>query len=224
VKIQRGFVILPFLIVASVILVIGYVVYQNISVRDNASSKPPTLSLTPTQTTKLPTGYEVSPTSVVEEYGGKCYENDKYFVVDKGDNSNFLVKYKETPSQELKCLYQLETGDYEITNGRAFWYIKLVDNYLLIDGGTGPPPRGLYIYDLEKRDEAYSGSYSDIKIETDYVEFWKSVDIEVTNDNCPDKDYWEGGGLGTAIEELVKLEFSNMKEVGLKEFRCSPRQ
>lgn len=50
--------------------------------------------------------------------------------------------------------------DYEIPNQAADWFYKLINNFLFIDTGTGPPPRSMTVYDLNKRQPIFSTEYN----------------------------------------------------------------
>lgn len=226
---QKGIVILPILIIIVLLGFSGYFIYHNIQLRKNnlnisSQTTVPSISTTPS----LPATKSI-PTPIKGTNLEECYENDKYYVVIEGfigsAGSNFLVKYKTEDNQQFNCRYIIEENDFEIKNEWAEYFLGLENNFLLIDSGTGPPPRGLIIYNLEKKQKVFSGSYSlPTGIENNYIEFWKPVSIKVTKENCPDKDYIEGAGLGTGIEEHVRLELINLNETSLNEYRCESRQ
>ncbi len=156
---------------------------------------------------------------------GECYENDNYFVVVHPDSGDFLVKYKDGGKTNYECVYKKEATDLEIKNEWADWYLGLENNFLLIDSGTGPPPRGLKVYDLEKRLRIYRTAYSGpVNVSNNSVEFWREISVEATSENCPKKDYWEEKSLGAAIEEHVRFDLINLSETSLNEYRCTPRQ
>lgn len=225
---QKGIVILPILIIVVLLGISGYFIYHNTQLRKNKPSQitVPAITSTPSLPPTVST-----PTPIKGKNYEECYENDKYFIIlaeTPGTiGGSFLVKYKTGENQQFACRFIIEENDFEIKNEWANYFLGLENNFLLIDSGTGPPPRGLIIYDLEKRQKVYDGSYSmpsETYIGESYIEFWKPVSMEVTDENCPDRDYWENAGLGTGIEERVKLDLNNMNEISLGEFRCSGRQ
>src|SRR3989344_4105513 len=164
-----------------------------------------------------------SPTAIPSK--DECHENDKFFVIVDNKTGNFLIKYKSTINQKFNCIYSKNLEDYEILNEGADWYQELYNNFLFVDSGTGPPPRGIAIYDLNKRQMIFSDGYNlPISIENGHFDYWKEIDTQVTSVNCPDKESWEGGGIGTAIEERVSFDLNSLKKSSLNETRCSPTQ
>ncbi|HJZ05651.1 hypothetical protein A2634_05300 [Candidatus Amesbacteria bacterium RIFCSPHIGHO2_01_FULL_48_32] len=173
--------------------------------------------------TIYPSSSNDSPTATPSK--DECHENDKFFVIVDNQTGNFLIRYKSTINQKFNCIYSKNLEDYEILNEGADWYQELYNNFLFIDSGTGPPLREIAIYDLYKRQMIFSDGYNvPINIENGQFDYWKGVDTQVTKENCPDKDSWESGGLGTAIEEHVRFDLNSLKKSSLNETRCSPRQ
>jgi len=220
---QRGIILLPILIGLLLLLGLTYLVYSNYKSR-NSNLETSSLYTTPTL---APAKY--SPTPIKGADLEKCYENNNYFVIEQGATDsvggNLLVKYKSADNQKFDCKYVVEQNDFEIKNEDADYYLGLENKFLLIDRGTGPHPRAFIIYDLEKRQKVYNASYSvPVNLENNYFDYWKGVSTKVTKENCPEKDYYENAGLGTAIEEHVRLQLINMEEINLNESRCSGRQ
>lgn len=198
-------------------------VYQNVQLSNN-TVKIKQILTNNNSTVSLPSAIDSS-TPTVSKNKVECYENDKYYLTINPLSGDFLVKYKTGNKRIYNCIYKVDASDFEINNEGADWYYGLENDFLFIDEGTGPPPRGLKVYDLIKRLKIYSGSYNTpTNISNNSIEFWKEVSIKVTRENCSDKDKWESGGLGTAIEEHVRLDLVSLKETSLNEFRCSPRQ
>ena len=220
---QRGIILLPILIGLLLLLGLAYLVYSNYKSR-NSNLETSSLYTTPTL---APAKY--SPTPIKGANLEKCYENNNYFVIEQGATDsvggNLLVKYKSADNQKFDCKYVVEQNDFEIKSEDADYYLGLENKFLLIDRGTGPHPRAFIIYDLEKRQKVYNASYSvPVNLENNYFDYWKGVSTKVTKENCPEKDYYENAGLGTAIEEHVRLQLINMEEINLNESRCSGRQ
>jgi hypothetical protein len=225
---QKGIVLLPLLIIVVLIGAVGYLFYQNLQLRKKdllIEIRPTPISTIEADPTIIASPkVQLTPTSIIEK--AKCHENEKYFVVIKPKSRDYLIKYKNSDNETYECIYDKGVTDFEIINRGWDWYMQLENDFLLIDSGTGPPPRGFTVYDLEKRLKVYSGSYNlPVDVKNNYFEYWKELPtIKVTDENCPDKDYWEGAGLGTAIEERVRLDLTNLEETSLNELRCSGRQ
>jgi hypothetical protein len=225
---QKGFAPVIIILFLALVAALGYIGYLK-GYFDNLIQKPevspsPLVQVSPSPTPGYTEQSSAGMTREIKENGLTCYENDKYFVIDAGDNSNFLIKYKDTASQKINCLYNNEDGDYEI-KGWAYWYYKLQNNYLVIDSGTAPPPRGLDIYDLAKKQKIYENSYgSIISLDDSSIVFWKISDTEPTSENCPEKTGWEKEGLGAVIYEQVRLILASLEETNLNQMRCSATQ
>jgi hypothetical protein len=189
-----------------------------------------TITPSPMPTTTLSS----SPSSTPKDDEIECHENDTYFVVvGNGNHPGFLVKYKTTSDQNIECTYTVGDTDFEIGIEWAEYYLGLTGDFLLLDSGTGPPPRGLIIYDLAKRKKVFTDSYdlfydrpsfTPLIIQDASLIYWSPKDEEVTAQNCPEKAEYESGGLGTIIEAKVELYLSTLSKQELGEYRCSPTQ
>ena len=162
-------------------------------------------------------------------YESDCVSNNKYFVVQKGliDNvgSDILVKYKSTKDQKYSCEYLTSNSDFQIKNEWAEYVLTLENNFLILDSGTGPPPRRLIVYDLTSRKKAFIDSYSNlITANSSSLTYWSPVDTKPNETNCPKMVEYTSKGLGTEIESRVVLTLSTFNKTELKEYRCSPTQ
>jgi hypothetical protein len=161
-------------------------------------------------------------------YKENCVGNDKYFVIskDKTDEvwSDILIKYKSSPSQIISCQYSKGSGDFEVA-GDAMYVLALENNFLIIDSGTGPDPRGLTVYDLNTRKKVFEDSYSSpVDIQNNVINYWTDSTKTATEKNCPDLKEWQADGLGAAIDAHVSLNISTLTKTDLGEYRCSARQ
>ncbi len=162
-------------------------------------------------------------------YEENCVSNNKYFVVEKNltdsVGANHLVKYKINENQNFSCEYVVEKGDFEIKNEWAEYTLALENNFLILDSGTGPDPRGLIIYDLNARKKVFEDTYSrPITIQNNTINYWTEAVEKATEVNCPELKEYEAGGLGAAIDAHVSLNLSNLIKKDLGERRCSSRQ
>lgn len=162
-------------------------------------------------------------------YEENCVSNTKYFVIESNltdsVGANHLVKFKTSENQNFDCKYVVEKGDFEIKNEWAEYALALENNFLILDSGTGPDPRGLVVYDLNLRKKIYEDSYSQpINIQNNIVDYWTGTTKPVTEQNCPEFKQWEEGGSGSAIDAHVSLNLSTLVKKELGEYRCSARQ
>ncbi len=156
-----------------------------------------------------------------------CQDGGRYRVVSKPTDSvgtDFLVKYTGRGRSIPPCKYVVRPGDFEIRNESAEYFLGLEGPLLILDSGTAPEPRGLIIWDLEKRQKVYTGTYSPpYDIDRDGIAFWMPSG-EATDANCPQAAGWRAQGLGAALETQVRLGFSDLKVVPGTATRCSARQ
>jgi hypothetical protein len=215
---QRGFAIVFFLIFAALLVLGTYLYYQS-----GAQSSQHVADTTAPASTgmRIVTG---------EVAGIICYENAQYVVIAK-DNTpdvgiDLLVKYKSSPEQQIACTYTVQAGDYEIKNGNgAQYYYTITGNFLITDNGTAPDPRGLAVFDLEKRALVFTDRYSKpISVDGTTVQYWATSTEEPTDANCPDMAAWKAGGLGAAIDVHVSLNLTTLQKTDMGERRCAARQ
>ncbi len=206
----------------------------------NSEPAPTPLSQSDTSTTsaslQVPTTptAKPSPTPTQTVKTIKCNESPNYVVIEVDNDAvgtKFLIKYKTSSEQKIPCSYNVENDDFEFeTKWRAsFW--EFAENFILLDSGTGPPPRGMIIYDLAKRQKVFEDSYNlswtegsgrATLVVDNAIDYWSPIDTEVTPENCP--EYQEFEGFGIEMEAWVSLDLDTMKKSELGEYRCSPRQ
>ncbi len=157
-----------------------------------------------------------------------CYESTKYVIVAREvqgrTGTDFLVKYKINPEDQLACNYNPANGDFEIKNEWAEYFAGLKNDLLVLDSTTGPGPSGLIIWDLRKRKKVYEGSWADSEESGDNsLVYWMETG-EATHANCPELEKWRSQGLDAAIETKVMLNLSNFRITKTNQTRCSSRQ
>lgn len=104
-------------------------------------------------------------------------------------------------------------------------FLATTTDYLLIDSGTAPGPRGLTFYDLNKCEKVLTVRYSKpVDVKTDSITYWEPIDTKPTEANCPDLSEWESSGLGAGIESRVTINMKDLSKKSLNQFRCSARQ
>lgn len=110
-------------------------------------------------------------------------------------------------------------------SSQPMFFKGLEKNYLIIDEGTAPPPRGLVIYDLNAKKEVLSDSYSPpLDITNNAVAYWNPINQKVTAENCPDSLKWLQEGLGAGMESHVSFDLATLTKKDLGQIRCQPRQ
>jgi hypothetical protein len=162
-------------------------------------------------------------------YEEKCVGNKNYFVAVKAHTgsvgSDFLIKSKSSEDQIIPCEYVVESGDFEIKSENPDYVLALENNFLILDEGTGPGPRGLIVYDLSIRKKIYEDMYLEpVTFQNNSMNYWTGTTKKVTEENCPEFKELKANGLGAAIEARVSLDLSSLSKKETREFRCSPRQ
>lgn len=155
-----------------------------------------------------------------------CHESPTHLIVEgpTGEvGTHFLVKYKSAERPAPPCAYRVQTGDFEIRNEDAEYFLALQGELLMLDSGTGPDPRGLIIWDLRKRTKVYSGSYADATVASGSMTFWLETAV-ATDENCPEARQWRSDGLEAVIETQVQLDFADMRVAPGTLTRCRARQ
>ena len=156
-----------------------------------------------------------------------CHDEGRFRVIAKPAESvgtDFLVKQLGRGRSIPPCKYLVREGDLEIRNENAEYFLGLTESFLVLDSGTAPEPRGLVIWDLQKRQKVFTGSYSKpVSIDATGITFWQPGG-DATDANCPQAAGWRAQGLGAALETEVRLGFADMKPVAGAATRCAARQ
>lgn len=136
----------------------------------------------------------------------------KYFV-----NKNVWAKYTSD---------QLMTMADKNWTSKAMFFKGLEGNFIIIDQGTAPYPRGLIIYDLNNKKEVFSDKYSQpLDITGATVNYWEPTTQKVTAVNCPELVNWAKEGLGAEMEKHVSFILTTLTLKDLSEaHRCMATQ
>lgn len=162
-------------------------------------------------------------------YEENCVGNTKYFVIESdltdSVGSSHLVKYKGNENQNYECKYVVNNGDLEIKNEWAEYILALENNFLILDSGTGPSPRGLIVYDLITRKKVYTDLYSKpVNIQNGTIDYWAESTEKATKENCQKFQEYEKDGLGSAIDVHISIDLKTLVKKELGEKRCDARQ
>ncbi len=161
--------------------------------------------------------------------GLKCYEYPQYLIMESGlvgsVGSDIFVKYKKG-NVSLPCAYHRENSDFEIKNESAEYFFGVIGDLMFLDSGTGPDPRVLIIYDLQKKKKVHETFYSEPLEANENKELliWSETRAATNASNCPQLKELESEGLGAAIEVRVKLNLKSFTATPTKEKRCASRQ
>ncbi|SHE77815.1 hypothetical protein SAMN02745157_0916 [Kaistia soli DSM 19436] len=159
----------------------------------------------------------------------KCTSNASFLIVEvpHGEDvgNTYLVRDNTASPKPVCSTKKLKTDLVIGSRDDAFYLLKLVGNYFLIDAGTGPD-RDLLIYDLASKKEVFSGGYSDddIKIDSAKAVFWTGSAEKPTKKNCKDLASIQKNGLTPVIEQLVTFDFTSGTLTKSNSLRCSAEQ
>ena len=160
----------------------------------------------------------------MDSNGISCKDNPNYFVVTKSLSdsvgSDILIKYKTNKNQNFACSYTVEKNDFEIKNVQAEYFLTFTDNFLVLDSGTAPEPRGLIVYDLRSRKIVFTDSYAKpVQVKGDSITYFSKTDQKPTIKNCSSLNDYIKNGLGAVIMSKVTVDLSslNKKSTGVTE-------
>lgn len=167
----------------------------------------------------------------------KAYDMDGYILFESNTHwvltkeledevgSDIFVKKRTANDKTPAVDNLLKNNSFSHRNVIAEYFFGIYHGLLFLDSGTGPEPRGLMIYDIEKKKKVYEGGYSSpISIDSNgKLIFWVEKG-EATAKNCPQIESWKKEGLDAAIEGKIILDLRTFKTETTPGSRCSPRQ
>lgn len=161
--------------------------------------------------------------------GLECHDSPKYFAIQRANadsvGSDILIKYKERPDQRFPCEYAAAGGDFEIPNVMAEYFLTFTDNFLVLDSGTAPPPRGLVVHDLRSRTKVLTDSYTKpVTVEGDSITYFSETEQKPTAENCPDLSNYTANGLGAAIMSKVTVDLLSLSKKDTGVIECIATQ
>jgi len=150
---------------------------------------------------------------VILAIGGGLY----FYNISKVAKQTDWKKYSES---ELLAIVKDQSWYNEAT-----YFIALENNFLILDQGTAPDPRGLIVHDLNLQKKVYSDRYSKpIEVKNNTITYWSPTSQKVTVENCPESTGWYKNGLGAGIESHIIVSLKDFSVKNLGETRCSARQ
>ena len=161
--------------------------------------------------------------------GLECHNSVKYFAIQKSLSdsvgSDILIKYKISPSDKFPCTYTVASEDFEIKNVLAEYFLTFTDNFLVLDKGTAPEPRGLVVYDLNSRKIVFTDSYAKpVTVVGDSITYFSKTDIKPTLLNCPDLNNYTSNDLGAILMSKVTVDLSLLNKKDIGEMKCIATQ
>lgn len=159
----------------------------------------------------------------------ECYNSPKYFAIQKSQagsvGSDILIKYKTSSGEDFDCAYKVTTGNFEIKNVTAEYFLAFTDNFLVLDKGTAPEPRGLVVYDLRSRKIVFNDSYAKpVEVKGDSITYWSKTTQKPTLQNCIELNNFTQNGLGAVIMSRVTVNLSTLIKVDSGDTLCKATQ
>lgn len=163
------------------------------------------------------------------EAGIECHDSERHLFIQKdlkdSVGSDILVKYKSTADQNIPCAYTVADGDFEIKNTQAEYFLAFTDNYLVLDSGTAPPPRGLIVYDLRSRKQVFTDMYTKpVAVAGDTITYLSKTAEKPTSKNCPELSQFTQNGLGAVMMTRVSVDLATLKRTILGPSQCMATQ
>jgi hypothetical protein len=142
-----------------------------------------------------------------------CESRPPYFLVmlphAHGDVSgDLLVKYG---LERHRCEYRVEPTDYQLQRVTFNRFVKVVDTYLFLGGGSAPVIGEFAIYNLKTRSKLYEHRYmgKNIRIEGRTVIFTEHLG-NAKPDQCKDYDKIVKLSLTPTLEADVSLNLDDL--------------
>jgi hypothetical protein len=160
-----------------------------------------------------------------------CYSYRKYAVIvspteDVGEQISVILKLGAGDESFLTDLNKAPVH-FKVPEGDNFFY-GVYGDFMFIDSGTGPDPRGLDVYDLAQKKDVFNGSYaSPIALDKDLrLVYYEEVDEKKLKKkpDCPEAAEWKQNNLVIAYEERVSLDLKTLKVARSGVLRCAARQ
>lgn len=161
--------------------------------------------------------------------GYTLYESSGYWILTKEleeeVGSDIFVKKRNLQDKTARAGEIIKNCSFSYRNVISEYFYGVYKGLLLIDSGTDTEPRGLFIFDIDKKKKVYETQYSSpISIEAGgKLTFWTEQG-EATMKNCPQLASWEKVGLGAAIEKKIIVDLRTFKTTTTAYRRCVSRQ
>ena len=106
-----------------------------------------------------------SDSSNSSHYTPACVANDQYIVISQSADAvgdRIVARRKPTHEAKASCKINNDPGDYIVARaGEAKYIIGLIQNFLVLDQGTGPSGRRLSIVNLSTQRQIWSSIYAE---------------------------------------------------------------
>lgn len=136
------------------------------------------------------------------------YELYKVTLTDKRDDVGSIINVYD----------KLNHTSFTIDDG-AIYFEELIDNYMILDEGTGPA-RTMIIYDLKNQNIVFESGYFDVlEFNDSKIEFKDQVELtnEQAKPDCPQELLDIGYGIGYSEKLIFDLTTLKLERTGIYE-------
>jgi hypothetical protein len=147
-------------------------------------------------------------------------------VVTVEDTTSNNIKILQFDGYEITLTPQEDPGEIvnvkDLKNDRSFvvnepnaWFFAVVDNFLILDVGTGAANRNVNVFDLNKNEKVFDSQYySTFEVEDKAIRYRKQISIEDKSKQpkCPP----EGNGF---VEEHI-FDLASMQDRTTGKIEC----
>jgi hypothetical protein len=154
-----------------------------------------------------------------------CHDGPQHRVIERvaadGPGADLLIR----PKPGGACEFKPQAGDWPLPRSDAERFKAFAGALILIDNGTGPSGRQLFIADPAQRQLVRRLAYTQlVSADAQTIVVWRATQRPATPDNCPQLQAWKAQLLSGSIEEQVQLTLPALRETVLPTQRCTARQ
>jgi hypothetical protein len=100
-------------------------------------------------------------------------------------------------------------GTVVATRDETAYFLGKIGDYLIMDEGTGPPPRGLMLFSLSAGKPVLGDSYDPpIDVHGTKIRYWRTLKIQPTPENCPSYEETMKASLEPVIEAFAQIDLA----------------
>lgn len=176
--------------------------------------------------TRTNKGTETVPQQALSVDFIECHISPTYYVVNESSSergSRVLVKYKSSPEESFNCAYEVNDGDFEISDSS---FLSLTDNFVVVGDGLRTNQGNLTAYNLENREASFTeGLIEQVSMERvgrvgDVIKYFVVTDEGVTVENCPEVLEHRAEGARSVILSQVQVDLATGEKAELGVTEC----
>lgn len=156
--------------------------------------------------------------------GGTCYVLPGHVVYDRNGGEEIRV-YDRAPRRAASCDDESRRPRFVVPRAEEpVYFFGVYRDFLIVDAGCCPGPRGLLIYSLKTGEQVFKGEYSEpIQIRRGRLSFETPVSRHPPVP-CPEGPEWEREGMSIGYREKVAFDFRSGRLIRTGKFGCTSEQ